>query len=111
MLSTKVKKISPKSVEDLIKSDPSVFILDVRPKNFPEQTYIEGTTRIHMHELPQHIEEIPQDRPIIITDGYGKQSPIAGKFLITHGFNVLGAMKGGLGRWMEEGLPTEDLKK
>ena len=111
MMDTKVKKLSPQKVVELLKNTPPPYILDVRPKNFPAQTYIEGTIMIDMPVLPQRLSELPKDRDIILTDAYFKQSPLAAKYLVHNGFRVVGTLKGGMKRWEEEGLSFVDLNK
>lgn len=111
LMNTKVNKLSPKKVAELLKASPAPFLLDVRPRNFPKQTFIEGTTRIDLPNLPERLSELPRDRDIIITDAFFKQSPLAAKYLINNEFRIIGTLKGGLERWMAEGLPFIDLGK
>ncbi len=36
-----------------------------------------------------------------------QQSPLAAKYLIANGFNVIGVIRGGVTRWISENLPIE----
>lgn len=86
-----------------------ILILDVRPENFTKgPQYIAGSVNIPILTITSRLDEIPKDRPIILTDWTMRQSPLAAKFLMANGYdNVLGVLKGGLIRWTEEGYPIE----
>jgi rhodanese-related sulfurtransferase len=110
VLNINPKTLAPKQVRDILKKKPDTFILDVRPGEFPTQTYIKGTNRINMNDLPSKLNKIPKDQGIIITDAFFKQSPLAAKYLINKGYSVLGVLKGGMERWIADGYPFEEIK-
>ena len=108
ILSIKVKILSPNTISKMLAEDPTIFVIDVRPYDYAHlQHFIKGSMRCATVEIADRYEEIPKDRKIIITDAYFKQSPIAAKYLIQKGYQVIGVLRGGIVRWIEEGLPTE----
>ena len=103
----KVKRISPSKLKKVLENE-NVYILDVRPLNFKKNTsFIEGSFLLPLLFLTDRYQEIPRDRPIVITDWAMKQSPVAAKFLTSKGYRVLGVLRGGLERWESEHLPVE----
>lgn len=88
----------------------NVFVLDVRPQNFAKgPKFIPGAYHCPMLDITDRINEFPKDKPLIISDWAMKQSLLAAKYLMANGFtNVIGVIKGGIERWVQEGLPTEE---
>ncbi len=102
----KVARLSPDKVAELIKSS-DISILDVRPHNFSRNNhFLENSLHIPLLNLEEKVRKLPKGKPILITDWAMKQSPIAAKFLITGGYNVVGVLKGGIERWIAEDRPA-----
>ena len=70
--------------------------------------HIEGVVHCPLVYLQDIVQDLPQNRHIIITDWIMKQSHAAAKFLISKGFSVLGILKGGTARWQAENFPLAD---
>ena len=103
----KVVKLSPKKIASLIKSQ-NLLIIDVRPKNFKtNNSFIKGAIHVPLLNFVDKIALIPKEKEIIITDWAMKQSPIATKYLLTRGYNILGVLKGGIERWIAEDFLLE----
>ena len=61
-----------------------------------------------MKQLPELIEKLPPDKPLIIADASGIHSPEAVKMLMDKGFTGKCAnLSGGLVDWEHSGLPVE----
>ncbi len=46
--------------------------------------------------------------PLIVSDWAMRQSPLAAQYLMANGFgSVIGVVKGGIERWVQEELSTE----
>ena len=103
----KVKKLNPRELQRQMEKE-DIYILDVRPLNFKKNTsFIKGAFLLPLLFLTKRYKEIPQSRPIVITDWAMKQSPVAAKFLTAKGYRVIGVLRGGLERWESENLPVE----
>lgn len=118
MIDIEVPMLAPAEFKALAEKNPRVFILDAQPsltdlerlhagnKN-PFAKKIKGTSAtIPVVELDRKLAKIPKDREILIFDTFMKQAPIAAKYLKFQGFKVVGVLKGGINRWIEEGLPV-----
>ena len=53
------------------------------------------------------MNDLPKNKKVIICDWKMQQSPLAAKYLIANGFNVIGVLRGGTMRWSDEEFPTE----
>ncbi|MFK5891914.1 MAG: rhodanese-like domain-containing protein [Pseudomonadota bacterium] len=112
IIDIKIKKLTPDKVIKIIESE-DIFILDVRPKWFSQEIedifsngYVIGTNAsIPMVDLHARINELPNNRPILVTDGVMFQSINTGKYLKQQGYNVIGVLKGGIVRWAKEKKP------
>ena len=102
-------KLSPKKIMVLLKQQ-NVFVLDVRPQNFAKgPKFIAGAYHCPLLNIIERLSELPKDRPMVISDWAMRQSPLAAKYLMANGFtNIVGVVKGGIGRWVHDGLPTEE---
>lgn len=106
--SQKVNKVSPEKLEQLLKGD-DFYILDVRPSDFiTNGSFIEGAYFCPLVHLDKWYTEIPQNKPLIITDWAMRQSVIAAKFLQEKGYKVFGVLKGGIERWKTEQRAVEE---
>ncbi len=103
----KVKTIKPEKALAMLDEETDLFIVDARPPDFKKITSFLKGSKIHpLMTLAENYHTIPKDRKIIVNDGFMRQSQVAAKFLILKGYNVVGVVKGGMSRWLEEGLPS-----
>ena len=104
----KINKLSPKQVYALLKSDPGIFVLDVRPIDCNrESIFIKGAKICPMVYLDGWYHNIPKDAKIVVTDWTNKKAILAAKFLSSKGYHILCVLKGGIVRWHAEKLPVE----
>lgn len=82
------------------------LLLDVRNASEVESERIEGAQHIMYGLLPDHLNELPADKPIIIHCASGIRSQLAASLLQAHGFSHVSSMAGGLSGWREAGLPV-----
>lgn len=101
-----LKEIAP---EELAKRVSDVHIIDVRrPDEYTgELGHIAGSRLLVLQTLPEHIDELPKDEPIVFVCRSGMRSAQATAFAIEHGFQHVYNMKGGMIRWNDLGLPVE----
>lgn len=111
LMQQSVKKLSPAKFRQQLKT-PQVFILDTRPFWWDTHLgYVQHSISIPLVVLHTQLDLIPRDRPILLTDGFMKQSVSAAKYLQSKGYQVLGVLKGGMSRWEDEHLPTVSRQK
>jgi hydroxyacylglutathione hydrolase len=90
-------------------SDDTCFFLDVRDiKNRNKDGYIEGSHPVYVGELPQHLSEIPKNRPILVYCDAGYKSSIASSVLLRNGFTQVTNLLGGFTAWKSAGYPVKN---
>ena len=62
---------------------------------------IEGATLIPMRQIPQKVDDIPKDQPVVVYCHAGMRSFSAASWLKQHGVNAL-SMSGGIDQWSTE---------
>jgi rhodanese-related sulfurtransferase len=97
---------TPQQAHDATTSGDAVLI-DVREAWEWEQQRIPGAVLIPLAEIPQRIDEIPDDRDVYVHCRLGGRSGRAVEFLHEHGRPRAVNMIGGIEAWEEAGLPLE----
>ncbi len=97
------------SVEDLAKRMQSggVQVIDVRAATEFEAGHLHGVAHIPLGSLPDRLNEIARDTPIVVHCQGGGRSAIAASILKANGFTDVANLTGGYGEWEKKGLPTE----
>ncbi len=82
-----------------------VAILDVRDETEWRSGHIPASQHLHIADLPRHIHEVPQDRPVAIICRTGHRASIGASMVAALGREVV-AMREGVGDWMALGYPA-----
>jgi hydroxyacylglutathione hydrolase len=88
-------------------NDPSNLVLDVRGASEHDLGHIPGSKNIHVGYLRNHLEEIPRDKPVLVSCQTGFRSSIACSFLRREGFTNVRNSPDGFGGWQASGAPVE----
>ncbi|MFH1179864.1 MAG: rhodanese-like domain-containing protein, partial [Candidatus Bathyarchaeota archaeon] len=80
-------------------------VLDVRSIDEYESGHIEGSLNIYVGTLPQHIEDIPRDKPIAVICKSGTRSGFGCSILMKRGITDLCNIMGGMTSWSNAGYP------
>jgi rhodanese-related sulfurtransferase len=99
------------SVDELKKelgAKEKVFLLDVREPAEFEDGHIKGAVNISVRELPQRVDELPQDRDIkmVAYCASGIRSAYATMFLRVYGYKDVRTMEHGIRDWIGAGYPV-----
>lgn len=84
-----------------------LILVDVREATEWEVGHIPGARHIMLGFLPDRLNELPADRPIVVHCQTGRRSAIAASLLQARGFSRVINMLGGLRDWEAAGLPVE----
>jgi rhodanese-related sulfurtransferase len=84
-----------------------VFVLDVREQSEWDAFHIPNTTLIPLGELPNRLEELPRDQPIIVVCRSGNRSQQGRDLLLQAGFTHVTSMTGGVTQWSNQGYPID----
>ncbi|MEA2338331.1 MAG: hypothetical protein QOE82_2338 [Thermoanaerobaculia bacterium] len=96
-----ITEITPSELQQLLAGENPPTFIDVREEGEAAICAIEGSTLIPMNTLPQRLQEIPRDRPVVLYCHAGMRSFMAGQWLSQQGYDVL-SLAGGIDRWAAE---------
>jgi glyoxylase-like metal-dependent hydrolase (beta-lactamase superfamily II)/rhodanese-related sulfurtransferase len=104
----KFKNIDPAQLIELQKSDPDLYLLDVRePNELTTVGRLEAIdANIPVGQLALRVSEVPKDKHIVAICQKGGRSSEAAHILTSNGFNNVYNLTGGTGGWIEKGLPV-----
>jgi len=91
--------ISALEVKQRLDAEENIFIMDVRQPDEYAQGYVPKACLIPLGEIDQRLDQIPQDRPVIVVCRSGGRSATASQKLDDHGFDNIYNMLGGTLGW------------
>jgi rhodanese-related sulfurtransferase len=89
------------------KYQQGAFFVDVRSQEEWDQVHIANSTLIPLDELQNRLNELPNDRDIVIVCLSGHRSEEGVTILRNAGFSRATCMSGGLTAWKAAGYPLE----
>lgn len=89
------------------KYQEGVFFLDVREPSEWDTFHIPNTTLIPLGELPNRLDELPQNQQIVVVCRSGNRSQSGRDILLNAGFQSVTSMTGGVTEWSNQGYPIE----
>ena len=84
-----------------------MVILDVREQSEYDAGHIAGVKLIPMNSVANRLNEIPKDKPVIVTCRSGNRSGQVTEYLRTQGYSNVHNMIGGINAWQQAGYPVE----
>ncbi|MGF7119458.1 MBL fold metallo-hydrolase [Methanobacterium oryzae] len=85
--------------------DGSIFILDVREIGEYEEGYIEGAHHIYVGDLKYRLDEVPNDKYIVVYCDTGNRASIATSILKNNGYKGVANVLGSIRAWKAAGYP------
>jgi len=104
----RIERTGTWSPSDLVEhlDDPSVHILDVRDiKHREENGHIRGSHHIYVGHLEEHLEEVPEEKQIVVHCDVGFKGSLAASILQKHGFRHVINLLGGTIGWEAANYP------
>ena len=89
------------------KYQKGVFFLDVRTQAEWDSVHIPNTTLIPLDQLAARVNEVPQDREIVVVCRSGNRSQQGRNILVQAGYDQVTSMSGGVNAWRAAGYPVE----
>jgi len=85
-----------------------LFILDVRDiKNWRAVGHIHDAHHCYIGELPQYLDEIPKNEPVVVYCDAGYKGSLAASILAIHHYHQVTNVLGGMTAWKRAGFPVE----
>ena len=83
-----------------------VLVIDVRQPDEFEAGRVPGAVLIPLLELPERLDEVPADGPVVLICATGSRSHRAAEFLSAQGFDTINVV-GGTVAWLDAGFPID----
>ena len=100
---TGYEDITVEQAKELIETNPSLMILDVRTEEEYNDEHIEGAINIPLHELQQRLAVINPNDQILVYCRTGNRSTQAAEILVENGLSGFYHMRGGIVAWKQKG--------
>lgn len=94
-------KIEPIELKKLLDNGDKITVLDVREPHELNICSINGTLNIPMGEIPQKLDQLNKDLPLVVMCRSGKRSMSVIGFLQEQGFANLINLEGGILAWAD----------
>jgi rhodanese-related sulfurtransferase len=99
-----VERITAGALAEQLASTEPPLVLDVRTEREWNEKRIGDSVNIPLSRLPQRIDELPRDRPILVHCATGYRSAIAAGLLLREGFGDVADLVGGIAAWESTAL-------
>lgn len=100
----RIPQVQPR---DLAASADRPLVVDVRYDGEWREGHLPGAVHIPLGRLPERLDELPRDRPLVTQCRAGSRSAIAASVLQRAGFTRVANLAGGYEGWTEAGLAIE----
>lgn len=101
-----ITEIEPQTLQTSIEAKEPVLVLDVREAWELEIARLPFATHLPMNQIPDRLEELPRDQPIIVMCRSGVRSLQVAQYLEQRGFDRVANLAGGILAWRERIDPT-----
>jgi len=97
------KEVGPDFLQSAGKDD--IHLVDIRTEAEVARGVIDGAIHIPMHMLPIKVNDLPQDKPVVLYCHSGARSAQACAFMASKGYNNMHNLTGGILAWARQGHP------
>lgn len=91
-------ELSPQTLKNYLDAKMNMTLLDVREPFEFNLCKIEGSINLPLSNLPQALQQMPKDKPIVTICHHGVRSMRAALLLKENGFDVV-SLQGGTDTW------------
>lgn len=86
----------------LLDKQAEILLLDVREPYEYDVCHLEGALLIPMNTVPQHLQDLPKNKTIVVYCHHGMRSAAIVNFLKSNGFEKVSNLEGGIHAWSME---------
>lgn len=94
---------------DKLLTDADSVKLDVRTAEEYALGSIPGFRNLPLDELREHLQEIPREKPVVVSCAVGLRGYLAARILMQHGFRQVFNLSGGYKTWSAATAPLQQL--
>ncbi len=100
------KDILPKDLKARLDAGEDIEIIDVREDWEVKQGKLSQAKHIPMNDIPDALDSIPMDKPVVIMCHVGGRSSQVVDWMEAQGYENLYSLAGGIDRWAREIDPS-----
>lgn len=108
-MSSPVPHIDVHALQHWQESGRDFLLLDVREPHERGISVLGPDLHIRMREVPDRLDELPRDKPIVVYCRTGGRSGQICEYLLAADFDEVYNLEGGINRWAEELDPTMEI--
>lgn len=97
-----IRDLTPRELAERLADNPPPLVLDVREDWERRVALIEGSVHVALGELPGRVEELPDDRDIVVYCHHGNRSRAAASWLQASGRPHVYNLAGGIDSWSQQ---------
>lgn len=101
----RLARLPTTTADDLRQRLDDIHLLDVRQPGEWSAFHAPDAQHITGAELPGRLDEVPEDRQVVVTCGSGYRSSVAASLLARAGHRDVANLLGGMAAWKNAGLP------
>lgn len=102
-----IPTIPAAELKALLDRKADLFLLDIRDDEDFAAGAVPGSRNVNLTALEGRFAEVPKGKKVVLVDLHGKQTQIAGRFLLWKGYKDVVRLDGGMvGGWIKAGLPV-----
>jgi rhodanese-related sulfurtransferase len=101
-----LKTISPKALKERLDAGEAITVIDVREGWELQRSALDFATHIPMNSIPDRIDEVPKDTPVVIMCKVGGRSEAVTEYLDSLGYDNVINLEGGILGWAREVDPA-----
>jgi molybdopterin/thiamine biosynthesis adenylyltransferase/rhodanese-related sulfurtransferase len=94
--------ITASELQILLEQKAELLLLDVREQFEYDICHLQGSLLIPMNTIPQHLNELPKNKNIVVLCHHGIRSASVVNYLKTNGFITVSNLLGGIHSWATE---------
>lgn len=94
-----LQQIPPSDLSRRLASTEPPLVLDVREPGEIAIARMKEALEIPMNDVPRRLDEIPQDREIVVVCHHGMRSAQVASFLLDRGYERVLNLAGGIDAW------------
>ncbi len=101
-----VQLIGPDEYKQQFSQSDQHLLIDVRTPEEFAGGHIPGAINISVESLPDRLDEVPEDVPLVVYCRSGNRSATAGEILVNNGYQPVYDL-GGIRDWVAQGFEVE----
>lgn len=88
-------------------ADQDIQLIDIRGASEFESGHIPGAEHLFVGAIPDQLQRIKKDKPVVISCQSGDRATIGYSLLVANGFNNIINFSGSMNEWLQNGGPVE----